>query len=290
MKKDWLSWLIFVVLSFIWGSSFILMKFGLQSLTPYQVAAIRILSAAIVLMPVALKHLRSIQKDKLVIIFLAGFIGNLIPAFLFCLAEQVIDSSLSGTLNSLTPIFVIMTGVWFFKSNVSLHKIIGIIVAFTGTVLLVTDKTHLHGMHDTLYVFYVVLATILYGYNINMVHAKLKDIGSIQIVAISLFFNGILALIILLITGYFSLPLSNKDVLISTGASALLGTMGTAIATIIFYILLKRSGAVFTSLVTYGIPFVAIFWGLFIGENVGWKEVGCLIIILAGVYWTNSHK
>jgi drug/metabolite transporter (DMT)-like permease len=290
MKKDLLSWLIFIALSFIWGSSYILMKIGLNKLTPFQVASIRILSAGLILLPVALKHIRSISKDKLVFIFLAGLIGNLIPAFLFCLAEQRIDTSLTGTLNSLSPIFVIITGALFFNTTTSLNKVVGIMIAFSGTLLLVTDKTHLHGMLDCASVVYVVAATVLYGFNINLVHTKLKWIGSLQIASIALFLNGILALIILIATGYFSLQLSNKDVLLSTGAATLLGTIGTAVATVIFYMLIKRAGAVFASMVTYGMPFVAIFWGLIIGENIGWKEVGCLVIILIGVYWANRNK
>jgi drug/metabolite transporter (DMT)-like permease len=290
MRKDLLSWLIFIALSFIWGSSYILMKAGLNKLTPYQVASIRILSAGLILLPVAIKHIRKIPADKLLIIFLAGLLGNLIPAFLFCLAEQRIDTSLTGTLNSLSPIFVIITGSLFFNTTTSLNKIIGILIAFSGTLLLITDKAHLHGMLDLISVCYVVIATILYGLNINMVHAKLKWVSSLQIASIALFLNGILALIILIATGYFKLQLDNKEILLSTGAATLLGTVGTAIATIIFYMLIKRAGAVFSSMVTYGMPFVAIFWGIIIGENIGWKEVGCLIIILIGVYWANRNK
>jgi drug/metabolite transporter (DMT)-like permease len=97
-------------------------------------------------------------------------------------------------------------------------------------------------------------------------------------------------LIILWLTGYFSLPLTQTGVLFSSDASAVLGIMGTAVATILFYILIKRSGGLFASMVTYGIPFIALSWGVLAGETInGWQVFG-LIIILAGVYITTRWK
>jgi drug/metabolite transporter (DMT)-like permease len=290
MRRDLLSWSIFVALSFIWGSSFILMKLGLHRLTPYQVAAIRIVSSGLVLSPIATRSLRKIPKQKLLIVFLSGSLGNLIPAFLFCLAEQRIDSALTGTINCLTPIFVIVTGTLFFNLQTSFNKIIGVVIAFLGTTLLFIGKSHLHGYNEMIDVGYVVFATILYGFNVNMVHRQLKNIPSMQIASVALFLNGLLAFVILFCTGYFNLSFSDKDVLLSTGAAAVLGTFGTAIATIIFYILIKRAGAVFSSLVTYGMPFIAIFWGFVVGEDIGWAQISCLVLILIGVYWANRNR
>ena len=290
MKKNLLNWVIFIALSFIWGSSFILMKVGMERLTAYQVAAIRIASSGIILLPIAIRCIHRIPKNKLWFVILSGFIGNLIPAFLFCLAEQVIDSSLSGTLNSLTPIFVIIAGALFFSRKANWNQITGVIVAFTGTSILFLGKSHLHGGQELGSIFLVVLATILYGFNVNMVHRYLSDIPSLQIVSVALVLNAIPALCVLIYTGYFKLPFENKDVLLSSGAAALLGTVGTAIATIIFYMLLKRTGAFFTSMVTYGIPFVAILWGCVAGENIGFGQIGCLLIILIGVYWANKKS
>jgi drug/metabolite transporter (DMT)-like permease len=83
------------------------------------------------------------------------------------------------------------------------------------------------------------------------------------------------------------LPLTDPDILYSTGHAALLGILGTAVASIIFYKLVKGAGAVFASMVTYGIPIVANFWGLIYGEEVGLKQFGCLVLILTGVYLAN---
>jgi len=290
MKRDLLSWLIFIALSFIWGSSFILMKIGLETLSAYQVAAIRIASAGLVLSPVAFRSLKKIPREKLLLVFLTGTIGNLIPAFLFCIAEEVIDSSLSGTINSLTPVFTIIVGAMFFKSIATKNQIAGVIIAFTGTSLLFLGKGSLHSSKDVLFAFLIVIATILYGLNVNIVHKHLKEIPSLQIVSVAMVSNGIIALIVLYATGYFNLVLSDENILHSTAAATVLGTIGTALATIIFYILLKRAGSVFASLVTYGMPFVAIFWGFVRGENIGTGQIACLIIILIGVYWTSRRN
>jgi drug/metabolite transporter (DMT)-like permease len=264
------------------------MKEGLLHLTAYQVAALRIVSSGIVLLPWAILYFRQVPKKKLLIIFLSGVLGSLLPAFLFCLAEEGIDSALAGTLNSLTPIFVIIIGALFFQSKTSLNKILGIVIAFTGSILLLASKgDHMHESQNLVYISFIVLATICYGINVNMVHRHLKDVGSLQIAALALTLNAIPAAVILYLTGYFKLPLDNSSILYSTGHAALLGVFGTAIASIIFYVLIKRAGAVFSSMVTYGIPIVANCWGIFYGEEVGWIQFGCLLLILAGVYVAN---
>jgi drug/metabolite transporter (DMT)-like permease len=290
VNKNFINWFIFIVLSLIWGSSFILMKLGLQHLSPYQVASLRILSSGVILLPTTIKYIRQIPTEKLLIVFLSGSLGSLLPAFLFCIAEEKIDSALAGTLNALTPVFVIITGVVFFKANISANKITGILIAFIGSILLLFSKSHLQANNHFSSLLLVVLATFLYGFNVNMVAKKLHNIPSLHIAAVALTLNAIPALLILIFTGYFNMALGNKDILLATGAAVLLGIMGTAIATIVFYVLLKRAGGIFASMVTYGIPFVAIAWGILYGEDVGWKQLFCLLIILAGVYYTNKKE
>ncbi|MBK8521882.1 MAG: DMT family transporter [Chitinophagaceae bacterium] len=287
MGKGFLNWFIFILLSIIWGSSFIMMKEGLLHLSAFQVASLRIIFSGMVLLPAAIKHYKSIPKNKMLIIFLSGFLGSLFPAYLFCVAELGIDGALAGTLNSLTPIFVIITGALFFSSKTPANKIFGICIAFAGSILLLLTKGNMQESQNLMYVSYVVLATIFYGFNVNMVHKYLKDIGSIQIASVALTLNAIPAFIVLYFTGYFNLPLSDSGILYSTGHAALLGILGTALASIIFYVLIKRAGAVFSSMVTYGIPIVANFWGIIYGEEVGLKQFGCLALILLGVYLAN---
>lgn len=288
MNNKATGWLLFAALSFIWGSSFILMKGGLLHLSPYQVASIRIISSGLVLLPIAVVSMRQIPANKLGYVFLSGFLGSLLPAYLFCLAEQEIDSSLAGTLNSLTPIFAILSGALFFNTITPRHKIWGILLAFAGSVLLFFAQPGFRQNSNLLSISYVVLATIMYGYNVNMVHRHLGKIGSLKVVAVALGLNAIPAAVVLFLTGYFSQDLLQTGTLISTGYATILGVFGTALATVLFYVLIKRTGAVFASMVTYGIPAVAIFWGIVFGEQVGWKQVVCVAIILSGVWLANK--
>lgn len=288
-RGSFINGIVFIVLCIIWGSSFILIKEGITHLSAYQVATIRILSAGLVLLPVAIKQWKNIPLNKLGYVFLSGILGSFFPAYLFCLAETKIDSSLAGFLNSLTPVFTIFTGLLFFGQVFQLHKLVGVSIAMGGMVVLLFAKGSVN-MQFLSYAAFALVATVLYGLNINLVGRHLQQTSSLAVVAVSFALLLIPCFIILWATGYFSLPLLQKGVLYSSGASSLLGIMGTAVATILFYVLIKRSGGLFASMVTYGIPFIALSWGLLAGETINsWQIVG-LIIILAGVYVTTRWK
>jgi drug/metabolite transporter (DMT)-like permease len=283
------DWLLFFLLSIIWGSSFILIKIGLNNqLSAYQVAAIRITSAGLVLSPIAFGACRKIPVGKLQYVLLSGLLGSFIPAFLFCIAEEEIDSSLAGMLNCLTPIFVIVIGALFFKIKTSTNKIIGVIVAFVGSVLLVISNGHMQESRHLLYLSLIVLATVFYAINVQLVSRHLSAIPSLQIAAVALTFIAIPASSILVATGYFSLSFTSSAFVVATSAGIVLGILGTAIATIMFYALVKSAGGLFASMVTYGIPFVAISWGIYYNEGFSLVKTGCLLIILFGIYIANK--
>ena len=286
MSGKLINWGLFTILSVIWGSSFILMKAGMNTLTPYDVASIRILSAGVVLIPFARKALLQIPRNKLALVILSGLLGSFFPAYLFCIAETRIDSSLAGILNALTPLFTIIIGISFFQLQANWKKILGVIIGFIGLCLLVSPNGSIH-FDNASYTMLVLLATVFYGLNVNMIGRNMQGVGSLNIASLAFVFLIIPSLIILYINGYFSLPLGNKTILISTLASAVLGIMGTAVASILFYMLVKRAGTLFASMVTYGIPFIAVIWGVLYGEQVTFWQIGCLGIILAGVYLVN---
>lgn len=256
-------------------------------LSPYQVASIRIISAGLVLLPFALKALRNIPINKRGVVVLSGLLGSFFPAYLFCIAETKIDSALAGIMNALTPVFVIVTGISFFQLKVKKIQLLGIIVGFIGLSLLVAAGSNI-SLEYFSYALLVLLATLFYGINVNMVGKHMQGIGSIEIAAMAFVFLLIPCSIILYFTGYFSLPLTEDAYLLSTGASAILGILGTAVASVLFYMLVKRAGALFASMVTYGIPFVAIGWGIWGGEQVNLIQVTCCGIILLGVYLANK--
>ena len=294
-NKNWLNIILFSLLSFIWGSSFILMKLGLYDkagnavLSPYQVASLRLLSAGIVLLPVAIQKLKILPRDKIWVIILSGLLGSFFPAYLFCIAETKIDSSLAASINALTPFFTIIFGFVLFRSVIAVIKIIGILIGLSGCIGLLFSKKM--GVNENIfYSVFVVCATIFYALNVNLVRHRLKDIGSTTIAAFAFTSLIIPAIIILHYTGYFGLPFQDAVYLKATLASIVLGVIGTAIASIIFYMMVKRGGVIFASMVTYAIPFVALFWGWLAGENITVMQVICLMVILVGVYVANVEK
>ena len=288
MDKAIGKWVLYILLSFIWGSSFILMKEGLLHLSAFQVASVRIVASGLVLLPIAIKSFKTVPTNKLPVVFLSGSLGSLFPAYLFCIAEQGIDSSLAGTLNSLTPIFVLVTGFLFFNNKTTMIKVIGIVIAFLGSVLLFITKPHMTVGNNLIYILFVILATFFYGLNVNLVQRHLKEIPSLQIVSMALVMNAIPALVMLVFSGFFALDFNDNGVWVSIGFSCILGAIGTSVANILFYMLIKKAGVVFSSMVTYGIPFIAILWGIIYKERVGWLEVLCLSVILLGVYIANK--
>lgn len=280
-----LSWLLFVVLAVIWGSSFILMKKSAEQLTGTQIGGVRIFSAAAVFLPFALLYVRKIPRNKLALVAVTGMLGNLFPAFLFGVAIQhETESSLAGILNSLTPLFVILIGVLFFKKTVAARKVTGVVIGFAGLALLSLAKgpVSLNGLG---YMLLILLATVLYGLNVNVITTHLKGIDPFQMAAVSI---ASLLLPTAVYLWFDPVPLATSPQRTSVYAAVLLGILGSSVATTLYYVLIKKSGGLFASLVTYAIPLVAIFWGVLDGESISAVQVGCLGIILGGVYLANK--
>lgn len=261
----------------------------MQHLSAWQVASIRILSAGLVMLPFAIKSWKRVPKNKVSTLIIAGLLGNFFPAFLYCLAEIKIDSSLASIFNALTPLCAIIIGVAFFQLKVTTHKILGVIIGFIGLVLLPFTAKNEISFENLSYSSLVLLATVCYGTNVHVVGHYLKELSSVDIAAVAFSVFIIPCILILVFTGFFDLPLIQNGFPLSVLASFILGALGTALASVWFYVLVKTAGSIFASLVTYGIPFIAVSWGLFFGETVTVAEVGCLLIILAGVYLVNRR-
>ena len=286
MHKNWTSWLVFALLAIVWGSSFILMKEGLKAFNPYQVASLRMLFAGIILLPFAYKAIKRIPKNKLGLVIFSGILGNFIPAYLFCIAETQIDSSLAGILNSLTPMFTIIVGVLFFKVQTSMVKVLGMIIGFIGLSILLGSGKDV-SFHNLSFASLVILATLLYGINVNILSRYMQQLGSLNVASIAFAFLMIPSICVLYFTGYFNTDFSSPIVLRALAATSVLGIIGTSVATILFYYLVKQAGMLFGSMVTYGIPVVAVAWGIWDGESLNLIQIGCLGLILFGVYIVN---
>ena len=287
-NKGALSWILFALLSLTWGSSFILMKVGLEGLTPYQVGSLRLLTAGLVMLPLLRKALKEVPKNVIGPIVLSGFLGSFFPAFLFTMAGTKIDSSLSGILNALTPIFTIAIGVAFFKLKIGWIKWLGMFLGFAGMLILLFGNMQRINLDYMGYTLLVLMATLFYGLNVNMVNQYLREVAPMHIASIAFSALILPTGIILAATGYFSSPMVFESVWIkSTLASLVLGILGTGAASVMFYMLVKRSGPVFASMVTYAIPLVAIGWGLTAGETVTAIQWLGMSVILIGVRIAN---
>ena len=278
------SWTLFFVLSLLWGSSFILMKEGAKELSGWQIGAVRIFSAAVVFLPFALAAFRKLPAGKLPLIVVTGVLGNLFPAFLFGIAiQQKIESSLAGILNSLTPLFVILLGALFFRKAVAAKKVGGVVIGFLGLVLLSISRGPV-SLSEVGFTLLILLATFCYGLNVNLITTYLKGIHPFHMATVSIASLLLPTLVVLYLHPVsFDTGGQRQSIL----ACVALGVLSSAVATALYYLLIKKAGGLFASLVTYAVPVVAMFWGILFGEHIGLLQVGCLVLILGGVYLAN---
>ena len=220
------------------------------------------------------------------LVVFSGILGNFIPAYLFCIAETQIDSSLAGILNSLTPMFTIIVGVLFFKVQTSMVKVLGMIIGFIGLSILLGSGKDV-SFQNLSFASLVLLATLLYGINVNILSRYMQQLGSLNVASIAFAFLMIPSICVLYFTGYFNTDFGSPIVLRALAATSVLGIIGTSMATILFYYLVKQAGMLFGSMVTYGIPVVAVAWGIWDGESLNLIQIGCLGLILFGVYIVN---
>lgn len=289
MKKDkFLNWTIFILLCIIWGSSFILMKASKEELNWAQIASLRIFSAAVVMFPFALFYISKIPRKKIPVVILSAVFGNLLPAYLFAGAiAKDVDSSLAGILNSLTPLCVVVIAIVFFKDRIQTKKILGVFIGFIGLVILTVAGGKEISLENFQHTLWILLATVSYGFNINIVSHYLKDIKPVQLAMVSISFMIIPTAIVLWQQNFLQLDFENSNTLLAVINTVALGIAGSAIATALFYVLVRKAGGLFASLVTYGIPFVAVAWGFGFGENITLIQIASLGIILFGVYLAN---
>lgn len=290
MKQSSLSWIILVVLSLIWGSSFILMKEGMKAFTSDEVAALRIGIAFASLAPFLIKQFSKIHwKKNWKGLVLMGVFGNLIPAFLFTKAETQISSSLTGMLNALTPLFTVLTGVLLFRIKVQKFQLMGVAVGLIGAILLLGFGEGNDQTKNMAYGFLVVAATLCYALSVNGIKKYLHEINSFTAAVGSFAIIGPIALVYLFSNTDFQDHLMNHPQGYSSfGFICILAIFGTSLSIIAFNTLIKQAGTVFASSCTYLIPIVAIGWGLLDGEHVSIIQMGSVGIIILGVWIINK--
>jgi drug/metabolite transporter (DMT)-like permease len=279
-RKVW-HWIVLALLSLIWGTSYILMKKGLESFSSNQVGSMRIIITGLSLLPVAINNLPKLNRENIKSILIIGFFGSGIPAFLFPLAQTRIDSSMAGMLNSLSPVFTLLIGIIFYNNHVIKSQIAGVFLGLIGAAGLLYSGS----LSFNFYGIFVVLATLLYGISTNEV-SKVKGINGLQITSLAFFVMIPFAVIILLFTDLHAAVQSERWI-VNLGYITILSVIGSAVALALFYLLIRDTSPVFAAMVTYFIPIIATLWGLADNEHLAPHMMISVLVILAGVYLIN---
>ncbi len=283
MNAKHLKWILLAVLALIWGSSFILIKRGLVGLNPYQLGSLRMIFAAIFLLIIGFKSLPKIPLHQWNFVALTALFGTFIPAYLFAMAQTQLDSSVSSILNSLTPLNTLILGFLAFGLQFKRTQIIGVIIGLIGTALLILNGAMHHPDQNYYYAILVVIASVCYAVNVNLIKRFLSDLTPLSITTGNFLFLVFPALTILYFTGFYDV-LAVEKVQHSVYFIMILGVIGTGIANILFFKLIQISSPVFATSVTYLIPVVAFCWGLLDNEMLTAVQFVGAFIILIGVY------
>lgn len=284
-----LAWALLILLAIIWGNSFILIKKGLLAYTAGEVGALRIIAAGLALLPIALKHVWSLNARNRMLLLVIGLVGSFIPAFLFATAQTQLSSSVTGILNALTPLFVVVLGALFFGHRFTRRNAIGLGISFIGSIVLALARAGGELGTVNFYAGLVILATICYGLNLNIIKAYLGSLRPIVITSVSLSLVLPAALIYLFGFSDFIVHAQTQP---TAGWSLLavvtLGVVGTAIALILFNRLVQMTTPMFTSFTTYLIPIVAVIVGVLDGEVLLPLHFVGMAAVILGVYIANQ--
>lgn len=281
-------WLLLGVLALIWGSSFILMKRGLYQdgvpvLSAWQVATARLSIAWLALSPILLRHIRLLPKHWLPLLG-SGVLGNGIPAFLFATAQTRIDSALSGMLNGLTPLMTLLTGALFFATRVRGIHVLGILMGLAGAAGLIAFNSKNGLPAWSWFAVLPIIGTLCYGFSGNIVKRYLYMIPATATSALALTWVGPISIGLALGSGLPETLRTDPHAWRALGYVAVLAVMSSALALVLWNVLLQRTSALRASTVTYLMPVVAIGWGLLDHETIGWQQLGMIGLVLAGVY------
>jgi drug/metabolite transporter (DMT)-like permease len=271
------------------------MKLGLfdskgdELYSSWQVGALRMAFAGVVLAPVAFRTLGRVSKKTLFWMFMVGLFGNAIPAYLFTMAELKIDSGYAGILNSLTPFFALIIGLTVFKLKVKSIQAVGMVLGMLGAVGLIAQNGFV-GEFNLPYSMIVVIATFCYGLSVNFIHYKLQSQTPLSIAAVALLFAGLPSAVFLFTTDFLVVLDTNEEAWAGFWYIAILGVVGTALALALFNKLVLNTSVVISTSVTYLIPIVAVIWGFIFGESFTLMHAVFGAVILAGVYLVNRPK
>ncbi len=285
MQAKHQNWILLLLVSFIWGSPYILREIALKSFTHSQVAAFQVFLSFILFLPLIFKNFKKLNKDNIGPLLLSGIAGNIGPSFFFAKAQTLINSSLAGMLNAMLPSITLVLAILFFKGKSNRNTLIGIGLGLIGScaIALMGDS---FGSTQFMGVFYVFMAILSVAISINIVSFALPKLNGIEIASLAFLFVGPMAGIFLLTTDLGTV-IQADNFTQSASMLALLAVL-TFFGVIFYNQLIKRSSHIFAASIAYLIPVVALFWGITIGgDQISISQILAICLILVGVNLTH---
>jgi drug/metabolite transporter (DMT)-like permease len=273
-----------IFMATIWGASFVFIKKSVAIFTPVQAAMWRMAGATVLYMPIAVMYWSKIDWKRWKPLVIVAFCGSAIPNLFFAVAQQHVDSSLAGMLNSLTPLFTLLIGATVYGMRVSGNKILGVMIGFSGAVVLVLFNGNGGVSGNAFFAGLCVLATVCYAINANTVNQYLRDSPPAAIASAAFMLTGSLFFFGLWVSGGWDAAWQHPQGMKGLGYIFYLSAVGTVLGSILYFWLLQRTSAIFATSVTYLLPIGAIAIGALDGEQIGWIDMLGTAIILLGVY------
>lgn len=284
------SWFLLLFLSLMWGSSYILIKKSLGIFTPMQVGALRLSISGLAFLPYFLLKWRRIDWSKFNWLLLVGLTGTGLPSILFPLAQTHISSSVSGILNSMTPLFTLIIGILAFRAPMIWAKALGVALGLLGAVLLILGGSEGTFGGNIGHGLYIVFATLCYATSTNTVAYKLKGIGSLVISGVSFTLVGLPAIALAIFLGVPDVLSTHPEAWTGLGYVTILALGSTVLASVLFFHLIQVMGPIPSSMVSYLVPIVALLWGFIDGEFIGLIHFLGMALIFTGVYLSRRKR
>ena len=166
-------WFYLILLSLVWGSSFILIKKALLGLTPIQLGGLRIVFASLILFIFGFQSLKTVQRKDVKWIIAAGLLSSFFPPFLFAIAQTEIDSGVTSIFNSVVPLLTTGVGILAFGAIVSRRQVLGVVIGLLGTVALILAGMEFKPDRNYAYATLILISALGYAININIVKSRL---------------------------------------------------------------------------------------------------------------------
>jgi drug/metabolite transporter (DMT)-like permease len=290
-RSSRIDWLLFLLLGFLWGSSYLFIKIGVDAgLRPFTLVTLRLLIGFLLLAVVVAAARQQLPRSRRMYGHLAvmGLINIALPFCLITFAEQSVDSSLAAVLNGAVPLFVIPIAALFLRDEaITANRVIGLLVGIIGVAVLVGFDPAQLGRNDLVAELALIGATISYA--AGTVYAR-RFVHGLRPMIPALFQVGFGMLVAAALTLTFERPLSFPADASAVLAVVWLGLLGSGSAYLVFFRLLHDWGATRTSLVAYLLPVYGIILGaLVLSEPVDARLLIGTLLIIAGVAVVNSR-